>query len=159
MIQNFIDCFLSNKETIRKSFARKHPTRYVDLVKIVIRALEKKTSSGISSKNIHKIDDGDHSGVLLFIIGEGCYQPSKYWYVRIEYGSCSACDTLNEIRQYDDGKPSNEQVDSYMMLALHIVERLKEIEGDIVEMRSVNKDMDSDTRRALLDLGSTGTQE
>jgi len=43
--------------------------------------------------------------------------------------------------------------------AKHIVERLKEIEGDIVKMRSVNKDMGSDTRRALLDLGSTGTQE
>jgi hypothetical protein len=132
MIQEFIDCFLSNKETIRKVFARKHPTRYVDLVKIVIRLLEKKTPSGISSKRVHKIDDGDYSGVLLFIIGEGCYQPLKYWYVRIDYGSCAGCDTLEIIRQYDTGKPSKKQIDDYMMLALHIVERLKKIEGDIV---------------------------
>lgn len=59
-------------------------------------------------ERIHQIDDGDYQGTLIFVIGAGGYQPSRYWYVKVGYGSCSGCDTLQAIRGYEDDAPTKE---------------------------------------------------
>ena len=49
--------------------------------------------------------------------------------MKVGYGSCSGCDTLEGIRHYNDDKPTEEQVRDYMTLALHIVQGMKRM-GD-----------------------------
>ena len=41
-----------------------------------------------------------------------------------DYGSCSGCDTLLSISGYDTEFPSEEQVNEYMTLSLHLVQRM-----------------------------------
>ena len=80
-------------------------------------------------ERIHKIDDGDYQGTLLFVIAAKGYQPSKYWAVSVGYGSCSGCDTLEGIKSDGDygESPNKQQIADYMTLALHIVQGLKQI--------------------------------
>lgn len=58
------------------------------------------------------------------------HQPDKYWYVKVSYGSCSASDTLESIREYSDEKLTEAQIDDYMTLVLHVVQGLKKMGDD-----------------------------
>ena len=73
------------------------------------------------------IDDGDYQGTQIFIIPKNTYQPSVEDYVMTNtyYGSCSGCDTLQAICDYENGLPTDDQVKGYMTLALHLVQKLK----------------------------------
>lgn len=130
MIQKFVTLWEERKETLRAKFAAAHPENYLGIVKGVVELLDNDDYSGSpDSDRIHTIDDGDYQGTLLFVIAAKGYQPDVYWYVKVSYGSCSGCDTLENIRNYDDTPPTSEQVDDYMTLALHIVQGIKKM-GD-----------------------------
>ena len=58
---------------------------------------------------------------MLFVIGG---YGDNYWYVKVNYGSCSGCDTFQSIRMYSDEPLTKQEVDDYMTLCLHIVQRL-----------------------------------
>lgn len=95
-------------------------------MKVVIKAVH----DGYGTPNpecIHEIDDGEYQGTLLFVIPADGYQPYDYWYVKVNYGSCSGCDTLMAILEGDYGDTIDEKVDSLFTLALHIVQGLKKI--------------------------------
>ena len=129
MIKRFVDRFVNNKEEIRKCFEEKHPENYVDIVKILLPFLHNEDDEyPIDDEIVHTIDDGNYQGTLLFVIPEKAYQPHFYYYVKVFYGSCSGCDTFEGIRGYSDEKPTKEQVDDYMVLALHIIQGLKEMD-------------------------------
>jgi len=131
MIQKFIDRWLANKAIAEEWLRRQHPDKYKDLVGLVVKCISDKNEYyDPDPDRIHQIDDGDDQGTLVFVIGAKDYQPYDYWYVRIGYGSCSACDTLAGIRERADGPPNEEQVKDYMTLCLHIVERMKQMDGD-----------------------------
>jgi len=66
---------------------------------------------------------------LLFVVAAEGYQPSTYWAVKVEYGSCSGCDTFESIREYGNAPPTDEQAKKYFTLALHIVQGLREVGG------------------------------
>ena len=126
MIKEFVTLWDKNKENLRTVFEKKHPDDYEDIVKGVISILNDGDSYRKPDPNrIHRIDDGEYQGTLVFVIGATGYQPSEYWYVKVRYGSCSGCDTLESIKNYTDRTPTKDQVDSYMTLALHIVQGLK----------------------------------
>jgi hypothetical protein len=129
MIQKFVDRFMEKGPELRAIFAEKHPRSYESIVKAVVSILSEGEYNSIDPERIHEINDGDYQGTLVYVIAASGYQPSTYWYVKVYYGSCSGCDTLEAIRGYDNGPPTKEQVNDYMMLALHIVEGLKEM-GD-----------------------------
>ena len=75
--------------------------------------------------------DGSYSGTLVYVIGEGGYEPSDYWYVKISYGSCSGCDTLQRILDdLWDEEAKEQQTQDYMTLALHVVQGLKKMGDD-----------------------------
>lgn len=126
MIQEFIDAFMANKDQIREEFAKKHPDGYADVVRAVINAIGSEDSYGKPDPGrIHQIDDGDYQGTLLFVIAANGYQPDDYWFVKVGYGSCSGCDTLQAISDYSSEPPTEAQLDQYMILALHVVQGLK----------------------------------
>lgn len=132
MIKEFVEKFERNKSKVEVCFREKHPEDYKEVVKNVVSVLadDEYGSIGIDPERIHVIDDGDYQGMLLFVIAETGNPPSDYWYVAVSYGSCSGCDTLQNIRSYSDEKPTDEQVKDYMTLALHIVQGLKKIRDD-----------------------------
>ena len=83
--------------------------------------------------NIHKIDDGDYQGTLLFLIPTANYQPeaSDYLMTYVAYGSCSWCDLLQNIKSKIDYSSSKEYasskmeiVDDYMTLCRDMVVRM-----------------------------------
>ena len=130
MIKKFVKRFMQNKQQLREKFAGSHPDEYVDIVKAVISSIGASEYGEPSPERIHQIDDGDYQGTLLFVIAAGGYQPSEYWFVKVDYGSCSGCDTLQAISEYSSEPPTEDQLDQYMTLALHIVQGLKPMQGD-----------------------------
>lgn len=129
MIQEFVNRYMERKDLLAATFA-KHPDSYSEIVKNVISVItDNEAYSGFNPdpKRIHLIDDGDYQGTLVFVIGAKGYQPSDYWYVKVGYGSCSVCDTLQSISDYSDDPPTDRQLKDYMTLALHIVQGLKKM--------------------------------
>lgn len=127
MIQAFVDRYQAREHELRARFAERHPGSYESIVKAVVELLHDPDDYGsIDPERIHAIDDGDYQGILLFVIAASGYQPSDYWYVRVGYGSCSGCDTLEAIREEKwDDPPSTRQVEDYLTLALHVVQGLR----------------------------------
>ena len=132
MIRKFVDIFQEHKNEIREQFAKKHPEEYEDIVKIVVKAIAKYDDKRtLNAENIHVINDGDYQGTLLFLIPKDDYQPDIYFYIFVDYGSCSGCDTLQSIYYDHCGEiPTEQQVNDYMTLALHIVQSIKQIGGE-----------------------------
>lgn len=132
MIDAFVKAWDARKHIVRSKFEAAHPNNYEDIVRAVIEILADDYGSPDPSR-IHEINDGNWQGTLLYVIAAEGYQPSTYWAVKVSYGSCSACDTLQSIKSdhpFDDDNmvPTASQVDRYMTLALHIIQGLKEIE-------------------------------
>lgn len=133
MIQEFVDKFISHKHEIMRLFSEKHPDSYMEIVKVVVSILhDPKKYKSIDPERIHQIDDGDYQGTLVFVIASSGYQPDEYWYVKVSYGSCSGCDTLEGIRGYGSGNPTADQVSDYYTLALHVVQGIKRMGSDTV---------------------------
>lgn len=129
MIDEFVKIWDENKDVLREQFSQNHPPNYCALVKSVITMLSNSMNAydKPDPERITMINDGQYHGTLIFVIGASNYEPSRYWAVKINYGSCSGCDTLESIRHYGSNPPSGQQVDDYMTLALHVIQRLKEI--------------------------------
>lgn len=129
MIHEFVKAWDARKGEVEAKFRAKHPDNYMEIVRNVIDILTdgEKYRGNPDPKNIHEIDDGDYQGTLVYVIPEDGYQPDTYWYVKVYYGSCSGCDTLQAITGYSGEPPTDEQVKDYMTLALHIVQGLKKM--------------------------------
>lgn len=129
MIKEFVEIFMNKKDHLRKVFEEKHPSDYIDIVKTVVKLLNENLScyEKPDPDRIHEINDGDYQGTLVYIIGAQGYQPSDYWATKVYYGSCSGCDTLEGIREYSEDKPSEQQVEDYLTLCLHLIQQMKEI--------------------------------
>lgn len=127
MIPKFVSRFEENKKLLKKSFRESKPSQYLTMVTEVIKVItsqEEYNDYNPDPDRVHQIDDGDYQGTLVFVIGAKGYQPNKYWYVSVYYGSCGGCDTLAAINDYPSIK-EKEQIKDYMTLALHIVQGLK----------------------------------
>lgn len=105
-----------------------HPGSYKDLVTWIVDLTlfdvddyDVPDGSRISSFNY-----GSYQGDMLFVMPDKD-DGSTYWAVLVSYGSCSGCDSLEAIRSYDDDPPTDEQVNGYMALALHIVQKFIQI--------------------------------
>jgi len=131
MITEFIKRFDKKRNEIRRVFAAGQIKDYQTLIHTVIKAIseDEKDHATPDPERIHCVDDGDYQGTLVFVIAEKGYQPSDFWYVKVSYGSCSGCDTLQAINEYMDGPPDEKQIADYMTLALHVVQGLKKM-GD-----------------------------
>ena len=134
MIDEFVKKWEDGKTNIESAFKESHPKEYKDIVKAVVKAVGAGSEYDVPDpERIHVIDDGDCQGTLLFVIAAKRLHPYDYWFVKVNYGSCSGCDTLKAICGYDDKPPTPEQVKDYMTLALHIAQGLKKMDGEIVK--------------------------
>ena len=131
MIQEFVDRFMAAEADLLARFSAAHPASYEEIVRAVVETVRGEEYDSPDPERIHEIDDGDYHGTLVYVIGAGGYQPSDYWYVKVGYGSCSGCDTLQAISGYSDEPPTAEQAREYWTLALHVVQGLKRMGDDI----------------------------
>ena len=141
MIERFVKAWDQNKDKLKGHIAT-HPQEeydsYESLVKLLFNivinpaiAEEKGDWEGYQydTNHICKIDDGQYQGTLIFVLHTGCYQPSTedYIYTSVGYGSCSGCDTLQAIHLYEDGLPTDGQIEDYMTLCLHLLQNCREM--------------------------------
>lgn len=132
MISKLVNRFMERKETLEFVLSEQHPASYKDLVVLVVAMLTGDDSDygeWPDPKRVHEINDGDYQGTLVYVIAATGYQPSTYWYTQVAYGSCSGCDTLSGIRDYDyeSSTPTGPQIQQYMTLALHLVQHMKQM--------------------------------
>lgn len=125
MLKYCVDQWEKNKENLREALKqfdfRNEQMDYKVLMSLVItHILEDKWDS----KNFTIIDDGDYQGTLLFIIPEKIYQPTEgdYLMTYVWYGSCSCCDTMQNILY--ESESNTIKVEDLMNLALHMVQRM-----------------------------------
>lgn len=115
---------------LRVLLSKSQPFTYEALVKHTLTVLEdvhdEDGYTRMDPHRIHEINDGDYQGTLVYIISEQGYQPSSYFIMKVSYGSCSGCDTLQSIRDSDYSEvPTSSQVTQYMSLCLHLVQSIK----------------------------------
>lgn len=134
MIQEFVERWEQRKHEVEAAFKAKFPDSYDEIVKQVVVTLRNDEQHfGVPDpERITVIDDGYYQGTRIFIVGERGYQPDKYWFVKVNYGSCSGCDTLQRIECDGewDKPPTDGQLADLMSLALHIVQSIKVLVGD-----------------------------
>lgn len=132
MIQEFVNIYNEHKDELKQAFTVVHPSSYSVLVSMVISFIATHLDDIPipDSTRVTEIDDGDYQGTLVYVIGAKGYQPYDYWYVKVFYGSCGSCDTLQGI--LEDGSynapPTSQQTNDYMSLALHIIQGLKKMD-------------------------------
>lgn len=130
MIKFCLEKWDANKELLEKHL-RDHndlgSVNYIDLVKMVVEIIFNTDSYTTYNVNeITEIDNGDYQGTLLFLIPVKTYQPceSEYLMTYVGYGSCSGCDTLQNIQSfvdYEDEAVSDRVIADFMTLCKDIV--------------------------------------
>lgn len=119
MITKFVEIWDAKKDNVREFLSKLERIDYADIVTAVVTILAQ--DSSLDPKRITHISDNDYQGTDLFVLQTKW--GSRYYYVAVSYGSCSSCDTIQGI--YDDPEPT--RLDSFMTLALHILQSIKEV--------------------------------
>ena len=129
MIKEFCLAWEKNKGKLEEYFRNTKQGKYNvyrNLVELLFDiVINPEVNNKFDTKNILEIDDGDYQGTEIFILHKDVYQPDieDYVYTNTYYGSCSGCDTLLSINEYEGGLPSESQVNDYMDLCLHLLQR------------------------------------
>ena len=130
MIKEIVERWDKNKTRLEEWFRKGHPEDYSAIVKQIIVLVingQENDYDDYDEEKMVVIDHGDYQGTQLFIIPRKTYQPSAddYLFTHNYYGSCSGCDTLESIKNYEDTPPSESQIKEYMGLALNLIQRMK----------------------------------
>ncbi len=128
MIEAIVLQWERNKHKLESWFREnKHPSykSYDEILKKIFELVI--TDRKYDTDRMTVIDNGEYSGDLIFIIPEDTYNPTieEHLLTWTGYGSCSGCDAILSISQYEEGLPNEEQVQEYMTLALHLIQRMK----------------------------------
>ena len=132
MIKEIVQQWEANKHKLAEYFRNTLQEEYGDY-DIILKKLFELCLHDVDGELIYdieqmtKIDNGDYEGTIIYLIPQQRYVPraEHYLVTFVYYGSCSGCDTLQGIHGYDRDFPSEEQVKQYMILALHLVQKMK----------------------------------
>lgn len=133
MDKEIIKRWENGKENLMEWFKNTPQSEYDSYQSVVLALIRHCLNFGdneiLISEEFDVSDHGDYQGTQIFLLHEDIYQPStsNYYIFDNYYGSCSGCDTLLGISEYEEGIPTKEQVDKYMKLCLHIVQRMKRL--------------------------------
>jgi len=131
MEKEFVKLWEENKESVKEWISNVEDQSELDYGDFV-ENLFKICFDEWDSSEITELDHGDYQGTKVWLIHRKTYQPCETDYVWTTdyYGSCSGCDTLQAISDYDNGKPNEEQVKDYMGLMLNLVQKIKYLSKD-----------------------------
>lgn len=160
MYQPFVDAFMTGRPALRARLADLYDARgdgegirYADVVRATFEAVRDNLPEngprprpdriwelcapdgflGAFGGDPVTVDPRDLSGTLVYVIPEEGHDPGRFWYVRVEYGSCSACDTLRSLLECEGRERA---VDGMLTLCLHVVQQTREMEGLVAVDRS-----------------------
>ena len=122
MIKKLVDIFIEHQDELEFT---ETVFNYGDLI-VKILTLFNKYGEKFNIEKIREIDDGEYQGTLLYIFHIDEYQPNKYYSTMIDYGSCSGCDTLENINGFESDL-NDSQIKDYKTLCLHIVQGIKKL--------------------------------
>lgn len=139
VIPEFVAVWDKHKSELEDSFRARHPEDYHDVVKQVVKLLDRHSDEcGHTAPNpdaIQVLNFGCYQGDYLYVVSEWKSSLTDSWYVKVSYGSCSGCDTLESIKsdsEHDEDwnvlPPTESQVSDYMTLALHIIQGFKKLD-------------------------------
>lgn len=129
-----------NKDKLRERLANTPQIGYDSYLKLLSIALDEivndekvedwRGRKPLQTKDIVEINFGDYQGTQILVFHKNTYQPdaSETYYTVVEYGSCSGCDTLLAISEYEEGLPSEGQINDYMTLCLHMLQRIHQFD-------------------------------
>lgn len=140
MIQDFNYDWELGKDELKEYIKHHKLEEYADDYKSLVKTLFKYVINAERTNDYERydindmkvIDDGEYQGTQIFILHKDTYQPTidDYVYTSNGYGSCSGCDTLLNITNYElDELPDDNQVADLMTLFLHLLqncEKMKE---------------------------------
>lgn len=133
MIDKFVKAWDANKSQL-KAYLSSHKMRDYDQYELLVKALFKEVINPYLAKcdddtfdlsRMTIIDDGQYQGTYLFIIPKDTYQPCYDDYVMTYsyYGSCSGCDAILAITDYEDNAlPDEKQANEFFTLCLHLLQ-------------------------------------
>lgn len=135
MIQELVKQWNENNHKLEEYFRTTKQGEYSGCYKLILQKVielvvtEKDEYTKYDATKITVVDDGHYKGTQLFLIPTDAYQPciEDYLITHTYYGSCSGCDTLQGICNYENDLPTEKQVKEYMTLALHLVQKMKRI--------------------------------
>jgi hypothetical protein len=133
MIPEIVLLWDKHKEELKKYFSEtpqsEYCNSYEDILKKLFEYVINKSETVYDIDKITVIDNGDYHGTIIFAIPKDTYQPRDYEYLftSVGYGSCSGCDTLKGISNYEDGIATENQVSEYMTLSLHLIQKIKKL--------------------------------
>lgn len=139
MITEIIQKWEENKlklEEYFKTTKQEEYQSYEDIVRKIFEICINVSDAEYDNFDLEKlyvIDDGDYQGTQIFILPKDVYQPTAEEYLVTDtyYGSCSGCDTLQAICDYnEEAIPTAEQLKDYMTLALHLVQKMHWLSND-----------------------------
>lgn len=134
MIKRFVDNWEKYKNDLENYFRTTPQVEYNTYRKILEAlfriVINRDDSYSFDLDDITVIDSGEYQGSLIFILHLDTYQPipTEHLYTFVYYGSCSCCDTLKGIHEYDEGLPDEKQIREYMFLAVHMLQKCKFLE-------------------------------
>lgn len=135
MIKEFIELWNTHKADLQEVIAKTpmESLSYKDLVKLTIDNIINKGSIELKTERLTEIDDGDYQGSQLYIVPVDTYRPSAddYYFTENYYGSCSGCDTLKAITNYEYGLPNEEQVKELVGLCLNLIQQFKKLKPEL----------------------------
>lgn len=145
----FAEFWFKNKEKLRDYFEHHNQKEYAEnyrtlLEKLIQIMINPELKRPLDIERIAEIDHGKNQGEKIWIIPYKTYPPDirEYVWTHIEYGSCSACDTLKHIYNNEDETYTlGQRIDDYMTLSLHLLQRMKpllNLEEDNMEIRFDN---------------------
>jgi hypothetical protein len=137
MVKEFVQQWDERKHLLEKWLKENQPSEYEDIYRKLFELVITKPNGYADDWNWERfrvIDDGDWQGNLIFILCNDSYQPNlrDYIFTEVDYGSCSGCDTFEHIRDlaWGEDKNTDEQVNQYMTLALHMVQETKTFKSE-----------------------------
>lgn len=144
MLNVCVKQWYENKELLKDALENDRDLEdreYKDLVKLVIKyvinpGLPDAEYNGLwDYTRITEIDEGNYQGTLLYLIPRETYQPNfdDYLITYVDYGSCTVCDTLKNIRACADAVSKEKTIKSYLDLCRNIVQRITTPRGSGLE--------------------------
>jgi len=122
-----------NEDKLRESLSKLDTSEYIEyrqLVKLTFDVIFN-SDGGVRNNGILDVDkitvvdDGEYQGCQLFLIPFDTYQPDETEYLMTyqDYGSCSGCDTLQNILMYCDKNPSGNELNRLLDLCRDLIMR------------------------------------
>ena len=120
MNKEILNEFEEHKNELKLYFENNNQEEYYDWKNFIKKVIDITLPT---FKLVKYKERGSYQGEIEYSI----LKDNKLYEGETYYGSCSVCDSLISISHYDDEKPTEKQVSAYMLLALELIEQLKEV--------------------------------